>query len=496
MSHDEVQAIIDEADQNGDGRLDYAEFCHMLLNTTEECIQAAKQKATSQTSQTSSKTGLTSSRSTRQKGISNKHRSSKSLRDHSRKGSFDRQKQREDIHSKLFPRDSQQRIGDGYLTKRQSFTVESDKEEQSGTENGRDPRQFSRQSSSSQATRVKLSDQMQQGMSPLHIESLTANDLSTVSDSESTLRGGDELRKPQTKSTVLGQSEQSHSPTLVNKVPVNGSDQKEPSAFNSQYEDKPDVSSTSIATIDPLELASNSATKLPPLKKTMLPPLLPPIAGGANKDKELSIAKVSATPSPSHEPELTTKDPESNSPVDVSDQAETRNVEVGDGKVENIETSPPLQSEQDRVDVGKEGEKTAKVDKDADHSQLKLDSANGDEKKRKHSDPSSTGGTPSHESDPKSSSETDKLQSHESVDSSSGKGTRGEADGVSPPVEDDSDRQTDHLLSKEPASKNREGEGGKKKKKVETPTPTSVVTAPPKKPKNIQVSVLYFVHEC
>ena len=45
MTHDEVQAIIDEADKNGDGKLDYAEFCHMLLNTSEQCVQASRQKA-------------------------------------------------------------------------------------------------------------------------------------------------------------------------------------------------------------------------------------------------------------------------------------------------------------------------------------------------------------------------------------------------------------------------------------------------------------------
>ena len=45
MTHDEVQAIINEADKNGDGKLDYAEFCHMLLNTSEQCVQASRQKA-------------------------------------------------------------------------------------------------------------------------------------------------------------------------------------------------------------------------------------------------------------------------------------------------------------------------------------------------------------------------------------------------------------------------------------------------------------------
>ena len=44
MSADEVQAVIAEADLNGDGKLDYAEFCLMLNKSSEECIQANRQK--------------------------------------------------------------------------------------------------------------------------------------------------------------------------------------------------------------------------------------------------------------------------------------------------------------------------------------------------------------------------------------------------------------------------------------------------------------------
>ena len=44
MSHEEVQLIIDEADENGDGRLDYAEFSRMILNLASECVQAIQKR--------------------------------------------------------------------------------------------------------------------------------------------------------------------------------------------------------------------------------------------------------------------------------------------------------------------------------------------------------------------------------------------------------------------------------------------------------------------
>lgn len=45
MSSSEVQAIIAEADLNGDGKLDYSEFCLMLNSTSNECIQANYMKS-------------------------------------------------------------------------------------------------------------------------------------------------------------------------------------------------------------------------------------------------------------------------------------------------------------------------------------------------------------------------------------------------------------------------------------------------------------------
>ncbi|XP_065906112.1 EF-hand calcium-binding domain-containing protein 7-like isoform X2 [Dysidea avara] len=57
LTHEEVQAIIDEADYNKDGKLDYAEFCHILLSTATECQSLSNKKA----SKTLNKTVHTSS---------------------------------------------------------------------------------------------------------------------------------------------------------------------------------------------------------------------------------------------------------------------------------------------------------------------------------------------------------------------------------------------------------------------------------------------------
>ncbi len=68
MTYDEVQAIIDEADSNRDGRLDYAEFCHMLLSTAEDCSKASKLKASKILGKRSSASG----HRTRQTGLTSK----------------------------------------------------------------------------------------------------------------------------------------------------------------------------------------------------------------------------------------------------------------------------------------------------------------------------------------------------------------------------------------------------------------------------------------
>ena len=45
MSQEEVQLIIDEADRNGDGRLDYVEFSQLILSQANECVTASRERA-------------------------------------------------------------------------------------------------------------------------------------------------------------------------------------------------------------------------------------------------------------------------------------------------------------------------------------------------------------------------------------------------------------------------------------------------------------------
>ena len=45
MTREEAQDIIDEADRNGDGKLDYAEFCHMIVTVSEDCLKATQIRA-------------------------------------------------------------------------------------------------------------------------------------------------------------------------------------------------------------------------------------------------------------------------------------------------------------------------------------------------------------------------------------------------------------------------------------------------------------------
>ena len=92
MSLAEVQSIIHEADSNRDGKLDYSEFCHMLLSTSEECSKATQLRADIVLDNKSSQTGQTG-----RKG-SHSGRSHPQMTDARGR----REKRREEIRSQLY----------------------------------------------------------------------------------------------------------------------------------------------------------------------------------------------------------------------------------------------------------------------------------------------------------------------------------------------------------------------------------------------------------
>ena len=82
MTANEVQAIITEADLNGDGKLDYAEFCHMLSSTSEQCVHANSKKVLQARQHHSNKFKSPSTRDVRRKGVERREQRREEIRRH------------------------------------------------------------------------------------------------------------------------------------------------------------------------------------------------------------------------------------------------------------------------------------------------------------------------------------------------------------------------------------------------------------------------------
>ena len=106
MSHDEVQAIIDEADKNGDGKLDYAEFCHMLLTTSEQCVQASTLKAKRMVPSSQSRSHPGPREQVKLQRHKEKEGNARSLA-HRGSGHDRRERRREEIRYQLYPVEDQ-----------------------------------------------------------------------------------------------------------------------------------------------------------------------------------------------------------------------------------------------------------------------------------------------------------------------------------------------------------------------------------------------------
>ena len=387
MSHDEVQAIIDEADQNGDGKLDYAEFSHMLLNTSEECISAAKQKA-----------GGASS-SSHHKWSSSKHKSSH--HGSPQRSSFDRQRQREDIRAQLFPQGSS--LSNGYHPQDKRALPP-------------DP--------------PLLPARVSGSISPQHSQ-LPSLATPTTQEPILTTRTGnlqDSLLVATTAepTPVTGQTE--HAPQVENQA--NTTEQRITSGETSAVQNGGPTKDLSSLP-DPLELRANSLTKLPPLKKTPLPPLVPLSVGATGSE----LPKISTDP-PKENLEAIPQDTESkpseqhasSSPAREQSSEQPASSNEPESGTHVTSTVPPTSTEDS-------GEQSTQ----AGDSSTQLSQAEG-----------------SSETPPTNPPQKERVD-----------GGR------------DSDRQTDHLEN---------GRGGEEVKKKETAPPSCVFSPPPKKPKNIQVS--------
>ena len=382
MTHDEVQAIIDEADKNGDGKLDYAEFCHMLLNTSEQCLQATKLKAKTRTpTRHSSSSKL---RSEQVKSKEGKHRSSS----HRGGGHFARrERRREEIRSQLYPdqwREThlaygrqlhlgggleangggggrpvymvedfvggyqngfpQQPTGGDKVLYQPSYldsslatqshqpqaNIHSVKQIQSSVQPAQQVQSFVQPAQQVQSfiqpaqqiqsfvqpaqqvqSSVQPAQQVQSSVQPAQqVQSLVESISKTSSSTSVATEGGNKApptlpESNQERKGVEGNAtngapielSKEATPKPHPSPPPSTQDNTEPlvpvpskTEVNSQAGSLTSMAPTPLPSSenisDPFAIPSTSLTKLPPLKKSSLPPLLPPIGGSVEKEKE------------------------------------------------------------------------------------------------------------------------------------------------------------------------------------------------------------------
>lgn len=233
MTYAEVQAIIDEADSNRDGRLDYKEFCDMLLTTADDCARASKLKA----SKVLGKKSSIGSRGTRQAGqgrsqtsITGTERRQKAGERAQRTEVYDwRERRREEIRSQLHS------SSEGQLTGRR------------GGEGGRQA--FSE---------TALSDHNPMPSSPKLPDPVPVRQV--LQDGETGLVNGE----PKSLTSLESEPEQDR-----------------PSTADPKPKEQPDGPAPSQTLRDPFDITREtpSRPKLPPLtSKGTLPPILPPVA--------------------------------------------------------------------------------------------------------------------------------------------------------------------------------------------------------------------------
>jgi len=258
MSHDEVQAIIDEADQNGDGKLDYTEFCNLLFDTAEECVRTSQLRASRMLEKLERKS-LSSQ--------AQRHRSDRPQR----RGVFERrEKRREEIRMQLYSSEDQLRKESNLLAKRYPRVPES--EGNLAHEGSREEVALSLQRDVSRP--AKPVPEVERVRSATSLNGVDSQSHDVTEHEHVQEQVPEELVKP------LGHRERPQSTSESDVAIVEGgkpavkpetSDARKPTS-------KKQTSSVSTRKEldDPFDI--HAASKLPPLKSS-LPPLLPPIAG-------------------------------------------------------------------------------------------------------------------------------------------------------------------------------------------------------------------------
>ena len=437
MSHDEVQAIIDEADQNQDGKLDYAEFCHLLQNTVEECIRASQLRASRLLEETERKsvTSLTS-----QTSLTQRHRSGRPQR----RGTFERrERRREEIRLQLYSSEDQLRKESSLLARRYPKVPE-------GGEN------------------LEPQDEVTLFQQDVLKPSKPVPEVERVQSTTSVEKTGTQTRevtecKQNIQEKLVNSERKTHSTAEFNSVHKEDS---KPAKLETAHTRKSKQTSLRKELSDPFDISA--ASNIPPLK-TSLPPPLPSITSQTTTDHRTPEEK--GLESTNVEQEATQNEKKTGrqegSSHELLSELESNGIpvqEAGEEEEVTLTGSDTTAAKAERkADV--EG-KTSMGNMAAEADSKVSDSQQAANEEGETKRPTEDEGKPVSESKPLAQTSPSCSREEQTPSQDGGEG-----------------RQTDHLPSQNPP-----GVQSHDQRKAASSSSSSVVAPPPKKPKSLEVS--------
>lgn len=459
MSHDEVQAIIDEADQNGDGKLDYTEFCNLLSDTAEECVRTSQLRASRMLEKLERKS---------QSSQAQRHRSDRPQR----RGVFERrEKRREEIRMQLYSSEDQLRKESNLLAKRYPRVPES--EGNLAHDGSREEVALSLQRDVSRP--AKPVPEVERVRSATSLNGVDSQSHDVTEHEHVQEQVPEELVKP------MGHRERPQSTSESDVAIVEGSKPAVKPETSDARKPTSKKQSSSVSTRkeldDPFDIPA--ASKLPPLKSS-LPPLLPPIAGqtttepktsggnlamqGSAKGKQESAQKKKKRgkrEGSSHESlGEVVRDEVDSIPVQDAGEEEPVTLTVNEMVATKPERKAPLGGEIPLGDAapGTNAESSGPQPPGGETSKTELPEEDGGKRK-----------APAENEHPIQTSPP-RTRKEQSASQTEGEG--GTIEGG----------QTDHLSTQETPSAQTQDQR-------RVAAPSSVVALPPKKPKNLEVSI-------